>query len=175
MRSGVKYGTRCTPKDDRVNVSCPALRGGKYIPTKFAFRGVKGGENASLPVTWSDAPSGTLSFVLLIVDRHPIARNWLHWCVTNIPANVNSIMENASARPGHMPAACMQLRNSYGESGYGGPQPPKGSGPHEYEITIHALKVQTLPLTPSAPLSDVTRALAGNILASASTIGIFEQ
>jgi Raf kinase inhibitor-like YbhB/YbcL family protein len=159
----------------RVNVTCPALRAGKFIPTRNAFRGIRGGENVSLPIAWSDPPAETKSFVILIVDRHPIARNWLHWCVFDIPASVLSLQENASKQAGGLPVACKQLRNSYGEPGYGGPQPPKGSGPHEYEITVHALKRDVLDVSPSASLNDVVRALEGNILSSASTTGVFEQ
>jgi Raf kinase inhibitor-like YbhB/YbcL family protein len=156
-------------------VYCPILRAGKFIPTRHANRGVRGGDNISLPVTWNDPPPATESFLLLIVDRHPMAHDWLHWCVMNIPASDRAIPENVSRASGPLPPSCVQLRNSFGEFGYGGPQPPKGSGPHEYEITVHALNVATLPLAPSATLSDITKALSGRILASASTSGYFEQ
>jgi Raf kinase inhibitor-like YbhB/YbcL family protein len=158
-----------------MNVHCPVLRGGKFIPTRHAHRGVRGGENVSLPVTWDDPPPATESLLLLIIDRHPMANNWLHWCVMNIPAASRAIPENASKLTQELPSSCVQVRNSFGEFGYGGPQPPKGSGPHEYEITIHALKVATLSLTPSASLNDIKRAIAGNTIASASVSGYFEQ
>jgi Raf kinase inhibitor-like YbhB/YbcL family protein len=156
-------------------IHCSALRAGKFIPTKHAHRGVRGGENVSLPVTWNDPPPGTESFLLLIVDCHSGAHNWLHWCVMNIPASTRTITENASQVTGGLPPPCVQGRNSFGETGYGGPQPPRGSGPHEYQISIHALKVATLPVSPSASLNDIRKAMAGTTIATASVSGYFEQ
>jgi hypothetical protein len=39
-----------------------------------------------------------------------------------------------------------ELNNTFGNLGYGGPQPPRGSGPHDYEVALYALTVNSLAL-----------------------------
>ena len=156
-----------------MKVECPALDPGKRIPVRYARKGVSGGANISLPVVWSDPPVGTASYVLTIIDRHPIARNWVHWYVVDIPPAVDTIAENAS---GHLlPGGAIELRNTFGENGYGGPEPPKGSGTHAYEISVHALRVGSLGLGSRPSPSECDRAMKGNVLATATVTGLFER
>lgn len=56
--------------------------------------------------------------------------------------------------------------------GYGGPQPPAGSGQHPYEATIYALDVTSLGLPARTSLADFERALAGHVLAEATYTGV---
>jgi len=77
--------------------------------------------------------------------------------------------------PVWMPPGAVELRNSYGEAGYGGPKPPRGSGPHEYVITLYALKTPSLKMSARATAAQCGRAMEDLILASASTSGFFEQ
>lgn len=115
------------------------------MPVKYARALVKGGENISPHYTWMDVPVGTKSFVLAMVDHHPIASNWVHWIVINIPANCNMIQEGAS-NTDKMPWKSIELINTFGTKGYGGPQPPVGSGRHYYDTTLYALNVEKLDL-----------------------------
>ena len=158
-----------------MRLSCPSLERSSVIPLRHARRGVRGGANLSLPLDWSDAPPGTASFVLTVVDLHPIARHWLHWAVIDLPADATGLKEGASMRPRLMPAEAIELSNTFGEPGYGGPQPPRGSGSHEYAITLSALSRPSLGLTPGATLREVERAMEGSVLASAAFSGWFEQ
>ena len=114
-------------------VSSSAFADGAAIPVNYARTGIIGGINISLPLTWSDAPAETKSYVVLMVDRHRIADDRVHWAVINIPADITSLPSDASGTD-EMPTGSIELDNSFGESGYGGPQPPRGSGSHEYEI-----------------------------------------
>jgi Raf kinase inhibitor-like YbhB/YbcL family protein len=158
-----------------MKVFCPMLLSGKYIPTKCAHRGVKSGQNVSPALEWSDVPPGTQSFVITIIDRHPIANDWVHWNVINIPGSVREIVEKATGLNRGLPEGSMELRNSFGENGYGGPQPPRGSGPHEYEMSVYALDIPSLPVGPFATVQECADAMHDRILASASVIGTFEQ
>jgi phosphatidylethanolamine-binding protein (PEBP) family uncharacterized protein len=72
-----------------------------------------------------------------------------------------------------MPEGTIELPNSYGETGYGGPMPPRGSGPHEYVITLHALKLPSL--SAYTTYAELKIGLEGKVLTSAEVIGIFEQ
>jgi Raf kinase inhibitor-like YbhB/YbcL family protein len=158
-----------------MRVICPALLSGKYFPTRCAHRAVKGGQNISPPVGWTDVPPRTQSFVLTIIDRHPVAKNWVHWCVINIPASSREIEEHSSGQVRVLPGDSVELRNSYGESCYGGPNPPRGTGPHEYEIAVHALDLPMLSVGPFATQKEVAAAIHGHIIATGSVVGTFEQ
>ena len=150
-----------------------AFQDGKLIPTRNAHRGVTGGQNISFQLDWSDPPPTVQSFALSIIDLHPVAKNWGHWFVVNIPKNITSFAEGASGK--NMPSGSKELYNSFGEIGYGGPQPPKGSGPHPYEVTVYALNVEKLDLSANATLPAFKKALEGKVIATAKTTGIYER
>lgn len=156
-----------------MKITSTAFQNGTLIPTKYAHHEVAGGNNISLPFSWSDVPSETKSFALSIVDPHPVANNWVHWFVINIPAGANSISEGASKKS--MPLGCKELFNTYGTPGYGGPEPPKGSGSHPYVVTIYALSVETLDLSEKSSLLEFNAAMKGKVILTAKTTGYFEQ
>lgn len=105
----------------------------------------------------------------IITDPHPVAQNWVHWLVINMPANISSLEEGASRKK--MPPGCMELKNSFGDICYGGPQPPKGTGDHPYVFTLYALSVEKLDLGVNTTLPAFKKALEGKILDSAMLTG----
>ena len=151
-----------------MELKSDAFDDGDNISTTYIMKEI-GGENISLPFDWNNAPAETKSFAFSIVDPHPVANNWVHWFLINIPASTNSIEEGASGK--NMPAGCKELNNTYGSVGYGGPQPPAGSGNHPYVCTVYALSVDKLDLDANVSLSDFKKALEGKILAQATTTG----
>jgi len=153
---------------DAMEISTSAFKDGGKIPIQYVMPGA-GGKNISIPLSWKDVPSGTKSFALSVVDPHPVAQNWVHWLVINIPPNVTSLGEGASRK--RMPPGSIELKNSWGDIGYGGPEPPKGTGEHPYVITLYALKVEKLDLKPSTSLSAFKKAIEGKIIGSASITG----
>jgi Raf kinase inhibitor-like YbhB/YbcL family protein len=140
------------------------------IPIKYVMPGA-GGKNVSLPLSWSNVPTGTKSLALSIVDPHPVANNWVHWLVINISPETKGLSEGASRNS--MPAGAVELKNSFGEIGYGGPQPPKGSGDHPYVVTLYALSVPKLDITEQTSLAAFKKALDGKILAAVTITGMF--
>lgn len=158
-----------------MKVYCPALMSGKYLPTKCARREVKGGQNVSPPLVWTDIPPGVMSFAISIVDRHPNANDWVHWLVANIPPGTREIRERASRIRDEMPPGALEFRNSFGDMGYGGPQPPRGSGVHIYEITVYALSLEAVSLGPYATLEELLEEIRPHIVTTAVTSGTFEQ
>jgi Raf kinase inhibitor-like YbhB/YbcL family protein len=153
-----------------MQITSAAFQDGGKIPVIYTMPGV-GGQNVSLPLSWTDPPAGTKSFALSIVDPHPVANNWVHWLVVDLPPSVTALPEGAS---GHkMPQGAVELLNSYGKSGYGGPQPPKGTGDHPYVVTLYALNVPQVEIKTDAKLSAFKKALEGKILASAAITGYF--
>jgi Raf kinase inhibitor-like YbhB/YbcL family protein len=156
--------------DLAMKLTSTAFTDGGKIPVACVMPGA-GGRNVSLPLTWTDPPAGTQSFALSLVDPHPVARNWVHWLVINLPADVRGLAEGASRK--EMPPGALELKNSFGDPGYGGPQPPRGSGDHPYVATVYALDVPRLDLGSHTSLAAFQQALAGKVLASASITGYF--
>ena len=66
-----------------------------------------------------------------------------------------------------------QCRNGFGETGYGGPCPPRGSQ-HHYCFTLYALD-RTLELTAGASRAQVVNAMQGHILDMARLTGTFQR
>jgi len=151
-----------------MELSSAAFKDGEKIPMRYVMPGA-GGKNISVALAWGNAPPGTKSFALSMVDPHPVAQNWLHWLVINIPASVTSLPEGASGK--EMPRGSIELKNSFGDIGYGGPQPPKGTGDHPYVFTLYALSVEKLDIGTGVSLPVFERALKGKILGSATITG----
>src|SRR4030043_1196795 len=151
-----------------MEILSSAFKDGEKIPVQYVTLGA-GGKNLSIPLTWKNVPAGTKSFCLSIVDPHPVSQNLVHWMVINIPAQVTTIEEGASKKK--MPKGSTELKNSFGDIGYGGPQPPKGSGDHPYVVTLYALNVEKLDLGANVSLSAFKKAIKGKVIGSASITG----
>jgi Raf kinase inhibitor-like YbhB/YbcL family protein len=151
-----------------MEITSTAFKDGEKIPFQHVMPGA-GGKNVSVPLSWKNTHSGTKSLALSMVDPHPVVQNWVHWLVINIPANATSLEEGASKKK--MPPGSVELKNSFGDIGYGGPQPPKGTGDHPYVFTLYALKVEKLDLGANTSLSTFKKALEGKILESATITG----
>jgi Raf kinase inhibitor-like YbhB/YbcL family protein len=157
---------------DRMEIASTAFKDGGKIPIQYVTVPA-GGKNLSIPLAWENAPLETKSFALSMIDPHPVAQNWIHWFVINIPASATSLPEGASRK--NMPAATVELKNSFGEIGDGGPQPPKGSGEHPYVVTLYALNVEKLDLGTSVSLPAFKKAMEGKIIQSATITGKYER
>jgi phosphatidylethanolamine-binding protein (PEBP) family uncharacterized protein len=53
-------------------------------------------ENVSPQLSWADAREETRSFALSLVDRHPVAGNYVHWLVVDIDADVTTLKTGAA-------------------------------------------------------------------------------
>ena len=120
-----------------MNISSQSFTDGGVIPAKYAMKAIPGGQNISPHVAFSNVPKEARSLALAFVDRHPMAHNWVHWLVLNLSAHTTQIAEGASLKS--MPPESIEMINTFGFAGYGGPQPPRGSGVHMYELTCYAL------------------------------------
>jgi Raf kinase inhibitor-like YbhB/YbcL family protein len=155
-----------------MHVESSAYVDGTTMPARYATTQVAGGTGASVPLVWSGEPEDTHSFVLTMVDHHPVAHGWVHWLVVDIPASEHDLPEGASLRAA-MPAGAIELASTSGRRGYGGMQPPVGSGVHDYVVTIYALDVPRVGVDPDAMWDDVRVAMEGHVLDSASLLGRF--
>ena len=155
---------------EAMEISSKAFNDQGKIPIQYVMPGA-GGKNISFPLSWKNVPAGATSFALSMIDPHPVAQNWVHWLVINIPKETTSVEEGASKKK--MPPGSVELRNSFGDIGYGGPQPPKGTGDHPYVVTVYALTVEKLNLGVDTSLSAFQRALEGKVIESVSITGKF--
>jgi hypothetical protein len=155
-------------------LSCTSYPDKGLIPTKFAHRSVVGGKNVSPGLSWTDPPLSAKSFALSILDPHPVANNWVHWFVINIPFRERKLVEGAS-RTNSLPPGSKELMNSYAELGYGGPAPPPGSGQHPYVVTLYALNVDSLNLGVDSTLRQFEKAIDGKVIAEAVVTGYYAR
>lgn len=169
-------GTPATPADGGTEapfaLTSPAFSDGAPLPAASAMKDA-GGTNASPALAWEGAPEGTKSFALVCIDTHPIAGGWVHWVVVDLPAETTSLPEGASG--GSMLPGARELKNGFGEKGWGGPLPPEGSGAHDYVFTLYALDVPTLDVADGATIADVNKALEQHTLAKATLTGTFQR
>lgn len=158
---------------ETLTVSSTAFADGQRLPDRFSRSVETGGSNISPPIQWEPVPAGTESIAFIMVDTAPIAGNWVHWIAINIPPDTTSITEGASLQA--MPPNCVELNNSFRFKGYGGPQPPAGSGEHAYEIRVYAMNTRSLELGPKTSYEEFNTAVKGKAYAIGKITGTFSR
>lgn len=73
------------------------------------------------------------------------------------------------------PKSAIQSITNYGIKGFGGPCPPKGHGFHQYIITVHALKTESLGLNDDTNPAVVGFNLWNQTLAKASIVAYYKR
>jgi Raf kinase inhibitor-like YbhB/YbcL family protein len=98
------------------------------------------------------------------------AKGFVHWVAYGIPA------QTAGVGDGRLPSGAKDGANDFGGTGYGGPCPPEGDGPHRYEFTVYALRTPVLADRPDgASLDDVLEAIRCCVQVSGSLTGTYER
>ena len=138
---------------------------GGNIPKQYTCEGA----DLSPALEWSDPPSGTESFALIVDDPDAPAGVWSHWLLWDIPGHVHALVEGF--RPGMGGASG---KNDFGRPGYGGPCPPKGNA-HRYYFTLYAVNRPVVGLPAGATRQDLDRALKGRILAQTQYMGRYKR
>jgi Raf kinase inhibitor-like YbhB/YbcL family protein len=136
-------------------LSSAAFPNGGGIPQSH----VQAGENKSPPLRWQRAPEGTKSFVLVVEDHDAPVGTVTHRVAHDIPADSDGLLEGLDAD--HVP----QGTNDMGHTGYDGPKPPRGHGPHRYHFRLAALDTNSLGLLGSPDPNAVKKAARSHVLA----------
>jgi Raf kinase inhibitor-like YbhB/YbcL family protein len=134
-------------------LSSPVLKDKGTIGSEQVFNGFGcTGANISPELNWENAPKETKSFAVTVYDPDaPTGSGWWHWVIFNLPPSVTKLLANAGKpESGLAPKGSIQSMTDFGSPGYGGPCPPAGDKPHRYIFTVHALKVDQLPLKAEA-------------------------
>jgi Raf kinase inhibitor-like YbhB/YbcL family protein len=128
------------------------------------------GNDISPPLAWSNAPAGTQSYAIELVDT---ANSSKHWVIWDIPAAKSSLPEGLGLGfnvPGQSPAKQKAMSSGDKALQYFGPCP--GGTSHKYEFTLYALDTATLPGVSSAStVAQVETALLAHDLASVKLAG----
>ncbi len=103
-----------------------------------------------------DAPGGT----------------WVHWVLFNVPGDMPGLPEDQPTTP-ELPSGGVQGRNSWGNTGYGGPCPPEGRA-HTYRFFLYAVD-GALDLPAGATKQELLAALEGHILAESVLTGTYQR
>lgn len=136
------------------------------LPIEYSYKG----PNHSPLLWWSEPPANTQSFVLIMDDPDAPMGTWVHWVVYNIPKAVERVEEHFP-RDTELKDKTRQGKNDFGNIGYDGPSPPKGTT-HRYYFTLYAIDT-TLNLSPGATKEEVVKAMQGHVLAKAALMGWF--
>lgn len=150
-----------------MSMTSTDIRSGSAIPLAHIYPRC-GGENISPNLSWSGAPSGTMSFVLTMIDVDVKPDEWSHWIVVGLPATSNSLPRGAQSLPGGAKA----VTSNFGDAAYAGPCPPKGTGVHHYQFTIWALPTANIALAADEKATTLTALLSKHALDRASLIGL---
>jgi Raf kinase inhibitor-like YbhB/YbcL family protein len=128
------------------------------------------GQNVSPQLSWENAPQGTQFFAVTMYDKDaPTGSGFWHWVIFNIPAGVQELKSGAGDPAKNLaPKEAVQGMTDFGKTGYGGPCPPPGA-PHQYLITVYALKSK-IDLDKNASPAMVGFNLNANALARASLV-----
>jgi hypothetical protein len=115
-----------------MQLTSAAFAHGAAIPKYY----VKNGENVSPPLAWQHPPAAAQGYAVICHDPDaPLVKDarygFVHWVLYNLPAATHTLEEGSSAGTAGV--------NDFGDSGYGGPQPPAGHGTHHYFFWVLAL------------------------------------
>lgn len=157
-----------------ISVWSTAFPDGGPIPQRHAGVGV--GDNISPPLTWGNIPAGAVELVLLVEDPDaPLPRPFVHCVVTGINPDLTGI--DAGALSGHADSSQSPFdigKASMGQSGYLGPAPIPGHGPHRYLFQLFALD-QSTDLAGRATKSRLLKAIRGHVIGRGQLTGTYER
>ena len=142
-----------------LRVQSVAFSHGGHIPPKYTCEG----ENVNPPLEISDLPENTRSLALIVEDPDAPRGIYDHWIAWNIPPH-EAIAENS--RPG------ITGKNSFGNTGYGGPCPPSGS--HRYFFKVFALDSE-LNIRAGSDKKALEDAMKDHILASGELMAHYQK
>jgi Raf kinase inhibitor-like YbhB/YbcL family protein len=124
----------------------------------------KGNDQPELHI--DGVPAGTVELAIICHDPDaPLPFGFTHWTLYGIPADVRAIPENGAA-------AFRAGRNDFGATGYGGPQPPRGHGPHHYYFWVYALDC---PVEGTPSRNEFLERYGKHILEQNRVVGVYEN
>jgi Raf kinase inhibitor-like YbhB/YbcL family protein len=164
LSCNVIYGT------PSLSLKSDAFQNGNFLPIKYTCDG----KNVSPPLSWSNAPQKTKSFIIICHDPDAPVGTWVHWVLYNIPAEFKNLPEGFGNRS-YLPNNIKHGKNSWNERKYGGACPPKGSGVHRYIFTIYALDTFINISTDKDTKTTLEKKIRGHVLTKNSILGRYKR
>jgi hypothetical protein len=156
------------PTATKFELTTASFIPGGNIPRQFTCEG----EDISPALAWTEPPSGTQSFALIMDDPDAPMGTFVHWVLYNLPATARRIPDRVP-RKDDLAGGGMQGRNDFPVTGYGGPCPPPGK-PHRYFFKLYALDSK-LNLQAGVRKRDVEQAMKGHVLAESQLMGRYAR
>lgn len=163
---------------DTLALTSAAFADGAAIPREHAGKRA-GGRETSPPLAWTEPPAGTAQLLLVIEDIDaPTPAPFVH-CVATVEARVTALA--AGALSASAPADGVRIFRSGMGSGYIGPAPIKGHGPHRYVFQVFALAAPitkgpgTDPRAEGAKPRALLASISGPVLGRGMLTGVYER
>jgi Raf kinase inhibitor-like YbhB/YbcL family protein len=144
-----------------MDLTSPNFEEGGQIPRDCTCDG----DDAPPELLWSGVPSGVVELALTCEDPDAPGGTFVHWVAWGIDPSSGRLPTGDGPGIRHG-------RNGFGNSGYGGPCPPPGDGPHRYEFTLYALD-QSIELEPGSTIEQLRSASDGHVRATATLMGTY--
>ncbi len=162
-----------------MSLTTTAWTDGGQIPVKHT----QAGGEVSPALSWSHAPEGVGSFVLIVHDldstgggRGGPVGDLLHWMIWNIPGTAKGLPEGVP-HESDLPDGSRQIGAT--GPGYRGPGAPADGPPHHYVFELYAidgtLEIPAVGASPSETRAAVLAAMAGRVRGKASMVGTFKR
>lgn len=144
-----------------MTLNSGAFRNESAIPDRYS----KKGGNVSPPLSWTGVPNDTRSLVLIVDDPDAPKGLFTHWIVYGIDPVTREFPEN------QLPEGATQGVNGFGETGYGGPQPP--SGTHRYFFHLYALDTDS-DMPPGLSRQEIDGLIEGHVIEEGTLMGRYQ-
>ncbi|HZF18387.1 MAG TPA: YbhB/YbcL family Raf kinase inhibitor-like protein [Burkholderiales bacterium] len=161
--------------DNVFSITSSAFKDGAMLEKKNAGNNPKNpnciGENVSPPLTFSNPPTGTKSYALLMVD--PEGRGGLgvnHWVAYGIPVSVTGFAENEVSQ---LNDKYVGGKSTQGLGYYFGPCTPPATGMHHYTFTLIATDLEAKELPAGLTREELLPKLQGHSKGAAGLVGLF--
>jgi Raf kinase inhibitor-like YbhB/YbcL family protein len=159
-----------------MRMTSSAWPDGGAIPAKYT----QAGDDMSPPLSWTGAPEGVVSYVLIVHDTDaPIGGgtdDLLQWMLWNLPATVTSLPEHVPA-VSQLPDGTRQI--SATGPYYRGPGALAAGPTHHYVFELFALDtmldIPAVGAQPPATRAAVVAAMVGHIRGKAVYTGLFQR
>lgn len=146
-----------------MRVVSPTIRPDAEIPGRHA----RDGGDRSPSLSWDGVPEEAKELALICDDPDaPTDRPFVHWVLFGLDPHLRRLSEATEKG--------VEGVNDFGETGYGGPQPPVGHGRHHYHFRLYALDRQ-LDLKRGADRHTVEEAMRGHVIAAGQLVGTYER
>ena len=149
------------PIEIKLKILSPAFKDGEMINQNNTCLG----ENLNPEILIRGVDIRAKSLALIMEDPNAIGGVWTHWICFNMPPDLDVIEE------GQEPLGSGAL-NSWNNTGYMGPCPPKGNGIHHYVFKLFSLDT-TFNFEKTPTRKELEHAMIGHIIQEAKITGLF--